>query len=118
MQARLFLDEDSMSKAMAHNLRLRGIDVTTVAEVGRTGLTDLEQIEYATSEGRIICTGNVGDFFQLHTDFLTNDKEHSGIIIIQRQGLSIGEQLRRLLRLIKSKDVDSMRNNLEFLSNW
>lgn len=118
MQVRLFLDEDSMSKALAHNLRLRGIDITTVAEVGRTGLSDLEQIEFATFEGRAICTGNVGDFFQLHTDYLSNGKEHSGIIIIQRQGLSIGEQLRRLLRLIKSKSAESMQNNIEFLSNW
>ncbi len=49
MQIPLYLDEDSMSKALAHNLRLRGIDVTTVAEEGRQGLSDLEQLEFATS---------------------------------------------------------------------
>ena len=118
MQIRLYLDEDSMSKALAHNLRLRGIDVTTVAEEGRQGLSDLEQLEFATSEGRVICTGNVGDFLQLHTEFLSSGKPHAGIIIIPRQGYSVGEQIRRLLRLIKSKSAESMRNNIEFLGNW
>lgn len=118
MQIRLYLDEDSMSKALAHNLRLRGIDVTTVAEEGRQGLSDLEQLEFATSQGRVICTGNVGDFLQLHTEFLSSSKTHAGIIIIPRQGYSIGEQIRRLLRLIKSKSAEVMWNNIEFLGNW
>lgn len=118
MQIRLFLDEDSMSKALAHNLRLRSIDVTTVAEEGREGLSDPEQLEFAASQGRVICTGNVGDFFQLHTAYLTNGLNHAGIIIIQQQGFSIGEQIRRLLRLIKSKSAESMQDNIEFLGNW
>lgn len=58
-----------MSKALAHNLRLRSIDVTTVGEEGREGLSDLEQLEFATSQGRVICTGNVGNFLQLHTEY-------------------------------------------------
>lgn len=118
MQLRLYLDEDSMSKALAHNLRLRSIDVTTVAKEGRESLSDLEQLEFATSEGRVICTGNVGDFLQLHTEFLRSGKTHTGIIIIPRQGYSIGEQLRRLLRLIKSRSAESMQNQIEFLGNW
>lgn len=118
MQIRLYLDEDSRSKALAHNLRLRGIDITTVAEERRQGLSDLEQLEFATSEGRVICTGNVGDFLQLHTEFLSSGKAHTGIIIIPRQVFSIGEQIRRLLRLIKTKSAESMWDNMEFLGNW
>ena len=118
MQIRLYLDEDSMSKALAHNLRLRSIDVTTVGEEGREGLSDLDQLEFATSQGRVICTGNVGDFLQLHTEYLSSGKTHAGIIILLRQGYSIGEQIRRLLRLIKSKSAESMQDNIEFLGNW
>lgn len=107
-----------MSKALAHDLRLRGIDVTTVAEAERQGLSDLEQLEFATSQGSAICTGNVEDFLQLHAEFLSSGKAHARIIIIPRQGYSVGEQIRRLTRLIKSKSAESIWSNIEFLGNW
>jgi uncharacterized protein with PIN domain len=85
MQIRLCLDEDSMSRALAHNLRLRGIDVTTVAEEGRDGLTDAEQLEFAASQGRVIYTCNVGDFFQLHTEYLAQGKAHASAAFQHRR---------------------------------
>ncbi|MDP3028778.1 MAG: DUF5615 family PIN-like protein [Deltaproteobacteria bacterium] len=51
---RLFIDED-VPEAVALALRLRGYDVITATEAGRKGLTDVEQLEYATSQGRITC---------------------------------------------------------------
>lgn len=118
MQLRLFLDEDVMSRALTHNLRARGVAVTSVIEEGRVGKPDDEQLDFATSQNRAICTGNLGDFLQLHTAYLTNEKPHAGIIVIPRQGLSIGEQVRRLLKLIKSRSAETMQNNIEFLSHW
>ncbi|HYE72538.1 MAG TPA: DUF5615 family PIN-like protein [Blastocatellia bacterium] len=85
MQIRLYLDEDAMSRALAHNLRLRGIDVTTVAEEGRAGLTDPEQLEFAATQGRTIYTANISDFYQLHTEYLSQDKQHAGIIFLPQQ---------------------------------
>ena len=32
--------------------------------------------------------------------------------------LSVGEQMRRLLRLIAARTAEDMRNRIEFLSNW
>src|SRR5437016_3144509 len=118
MQIRLCLDEDSSSRALAHNLRLRGMDVTTVPEEGRTGQPDDEQLEFATAQGRTLYSCNRGDFQQLHTEYLARGKDHAGIILAPQQRYSIGEQVRRLLRLIKAKSAEDMRNNLEFLSKW
>ncbi|MEW6284091.1 MAG: DUF5615 family PIN-like protein, partial [Candidatus Eremiobacterota bacterium] len=54
---------------LAKVLRQRGIDIIHVLEVGRTGRTDLEQLEFAVSEERAILTHNVRDFILLHRKF-------------------------------------------------
>lgn len=118
MQVRLYLDEDTPSRALAHNLCQRGIDVSTVIEEGRQGLSDREQLEFATAQGRTIYSCNMGDFQQLHTEYMTQGKNHAGIILVSQQRYSIGEQVRRLLRLIKARSAEKMRNDLEFLSKW
>ena len=51
---KLYLDED-VHEDIAMALRLRGYDVKTTKEAGNKGLSDIEQIKYATSE--IICYG-------------------------------------------------------------
>ncbi len=43
---------------------------------------------------------------------------HSGIILAQQKRYSIGEQIRRLVRLIGSLTAEAMRNREEFLSGW
>lgn len=118
MPVRLYFDEDAMARAVAHNLRLRGVDVTIAVDEGRTGLPDNEQLDYATAQGRVICTCNLRDFIPLHASYVTQGKAHSGIILIHQQRFSIGEQVLRLSRLIETKSAAEMQNNMEFLSNW
>jgi hypothetical protein len=118
MQIRLFIDEDAMSRAVAHNLRMRGIDVTTVGEESREGLDDTVQLDFAASQDRVLYTFNVRDFYRLHTEYLTQGRGHAGIILAAQQRYSIGEQVRRLLRLIRTKSAEEMKNSIEFLSNW
>jgi hypothetical protein len=57
----------------------------------------------------------VGDFCRLHDEFLSQGKEHTGIIVIPRQRYSIGEKIRRIGQLIDSRTADEMRNQLEYL---
>jgi hypothetical protein len=52
MQIRLYFDEDASARAVAHNLGVRGVDITTTQEEDRRGFSDHEQLEYATEEGR------------------------------------------------------------------
>ena len=114
----LYLDEDTIKKGLVQALRNAAIDVTTTAEKNRLGFPDKEQLIYATNQGRVIYTFNVKDFCRLHSIFLTENRNHAGIIIGHQQRYPIGQQLRGILRLIATKSAEEMINKLEFLGNY
>ncbi len=118
MRIKLFLDEDSQSSSLISALRLHDVDVLTVNETNRNGLTDESQLDFASAENRVIYTYNVGDFFQLHTEYLTNGKTHNGFIIGEQDRYNIGEQMRRLLRIIEFVSPDETENQIFFISNF
>jgi len=118
MDIRLYMDEDSMDQALVRALRARGVDVTTALDAGMIERDDVEHLSFATDQQRVLYTFNVSDFYRLHTDYLTRNKNHTGIIVAQQQRYSVGEQMRRLLRLITTKSAHDMVNNIEFLSAW
>ncbi|NER23810.1 MAG: hypothetical protein F6J96_24530 [Symploca sp. SIO1C2] len=111
----LYLDEDSMDQALVAALRARGVDVITATEAGMLGYSDSEQLDYATRQGRVLYTFNRGYFYRLHTQYLTEGKVHSGIILAPQQRYSIGEQLRQILELVSVKTIEQMKNNVEFI---
>jgi hypothetical protein len=115
MNIRLYIDEDAMSRALVQGLRARGVDVTTVLDEDMVGKDDESQLAYATEQGRVIYTFNVGDFFHLHTEYATQGKEHTGIIVVHRLHYSVGEQIRQLADLINTKTAEEMMNRLIFL---
>lgn len=109
---RLYLDED-VHKRAASALRLRNFDVVSAHEVGSWGLTDEEQLTSSAAEGRALFTFNTPDYVQLHLDWLQKGKEHYGIIVSDQ--LSIGETVRRLLKLLSQVNADEMRNQMRWL---
>lgn len=111
----LYLDEDSMDRALVAALRARGVDVITAIEAEMLGRSDSEQLDYATRQGRVLYTFNRGDFYRLHAQYLTEGKSHGGIILAPQQRYSIGEQLRQILELVSTKTVEQMENNVEFI---
>ena len=118
MQIRLYLDEDAMDNDLVRALRLRGLDVITALDVGLIGATDLDHLELAIESGRVLYSFNVSDFMNLHTQFLATGRNHAGIIFGQQQRYSVGEQMRRMVRLVQMRSAESMRNTVEFLSAW
>jgi hypothetical protein len=88
MQIRLYVDEDAMACALVGGLRARGIDVTTVLDAGMSEQNDITQLEYATQHGRVLYTFNVGHFCHLHTQYVSQGKNHAGIIVVFRQRYS------------------------------
>jgi hypothetical protein len=115
MQIRLYIDEDAMARSFVQGLRAHGVDVTTVIDEGMSERDDREQLEHATEERRVIYTFNVGHFCKLHKDYLAQGKSHAGIVVVYRQRYSVGEQIRRLLKLMTTKSADDMRDMLSFL---
>ena len=61
---------------------------------------------------------NVRDYCRLHAEFLAKSRSHSGIILAKQQQYSVGEQMRRLLKLIATVQPQEMASRLEFLSRW
>jgi hypothetical protein len=112
MRVKLFLDED-VHLVLGLALRKRGQDVVHAGEISRRGLNDLNQLIRAASEGRCLVTFNVGDFVQLHNEWLGAGKTHAGIIVSKQ--LPVGETLRRLLVFLQNKDAETMRSELRFL---
>lgn len=114
---RLFIDEDSMDQRFVRALKARKVDVITVGELGTTSFTDQDQLILSTQQQRVLYTFNVGDFCQLHSFYMTQGQTHTGIII-SSQEYSVGEQMRRVLKLMATKSAVAMVNQLVFLSAY
>ena len=107
-----------MDTDLVSALRYRGVSVTTPAERGLSGVTDEEQLRFAAGQELVLYSFNVSDFYALHARWLSTRRHHAGMILARQQRLSLGEQLRRILRLRAAKSADEMRDCVESLSNW
>lgn len=118
MQARLYIDEDAMDDDLVQALRLRGADVQTALDAGLIGRPDEEYLAHAAEEGRVLYTFNVGDFMRLHGEYVSAGRAHAGIPFGDQQRFGVGEQMRRLLRIIALRSAEELRGGYEFLSAW
>lgn len=116
MTIRLYFDEDSMDHKLVRALRARGMDAKTALDENMIDRADEEHLDFATKQGRVLYSFNRGDFYALHTRFLSEGKPHAGIILANQQHYSVGEQMRRILRLSAAKSPEDMQNWIEFLS--
>ena len=118
MTIRFYFDEDTMDADLVHALRIRGVDVTTALEQKMVRRDDIEHLELATVQRRALYSFNVGDFQRLHTEYLTQGKHHSGVILAQQQRYSVGEQMRRLLKIIARVSAEEIEDRIVFLGAW
>jgi predicted nuclease of predicted toxin-antitoxin system len=78
---KLYLDED-LSPHVAELLRDHGFDAVSAHEAGHAGRLDLEQLRFATREGRCLVTRNVADFVEIVRDLVNRQEPHAGIILV------------------------------------
>jgi hypothetical protein len=114
----LYMDEDSMDQALVRAVRARGLDVLTAREAGMVGRPDADQLAFATRLGRVICTFNVKDFWSLHGEMLSAGESHAGFILVAQQRYSVGDVMRRLLRVTAALSAADTVDRAEFLSAW
>lgn len=107
-----------MDSDLVRALRARGIDVLTASEAGMIGRSDEGHLKWAADQGRVLYTFNIGDFYRIHREYLAQGQSHAGIILARQQRYSVGEQTRRLLKLIATRSADEMKNQVEFLNAW
>ena len=97
---RLLLDED-MSQRVAEGLRARGIDAVSVHEIGRGNrrVSDEEQLDYASEQGRAFVTYNRGDLQALDAQWRRQGRQHAGILWCHERTIprrAIGDLIRAL----------------------
>jgi predicted nuclease of predicted toxin-antitoxin system len=74
-----FYQDTHIAKAVALQLRDRGIDIVRCEEVGMAMASDEQHLEYAMREGRVVIT-NDDDFLALDKAWRLQNKRHSGIM--------------------------------------
>jgi len=101
--------DENVDHAIAHGLRLRGLDVTTATDANLIAASDPQHIAFALAENRIIFTQDQ-DFLRHHS---TGD-EHAGIVYSQQGISSIGQIVRYLHFLSDCLEPEEMRGLVEF----
>ena len=107
-QIKFYLDEHIHS-AVAEGLRRRRVNVLTVQEAGKSGLSDCDQLAFALSEGRVMVT--------MDSDFLTLAMEgvsHAGIGYANPRR-SVGELISALMLVFGVLTPAELANHVEYL---
>jgi predicted nuclease of predicted toxin-antitoxin system len=117
MDIRLYLDEDSMDQRLVRALRARGMDVETALDADMVAQPDEEHLKYAAQADRVLHTFNVSDFYDLHTQFSEAGRTHTGLVLGSQQRYTVGEQMRRLLRLKAERTASDMKSRVVFLAS-
>lgn len=100
-----------MARAVVNGLR----DATTVLDAGLEGQGDETQLEYPHRQGRTFYTFNVKHFCHLHTEILQRGGSPAGIVVVPRQRLTIGEQVRGLAKITAELSAEQITDRLLFL---
>jgi len=105
-----FYCDQHISSGVALGLQQHGIDVLTAQAAGRCGLSDSDQLHFATLEERVIIT--------FDRDYLVLDAsgvQHAGIAWCGSTKYSIGQLINSLLLVHGILTRDEMRNHVEYL---
>lgn len=89
---RLYLDEDSMDQRLVRALRTRGMDVETALDAEMVAQPDEEHLRYAAASGRVLHTFNVDDFYELHSQFMDEKRDHAGLVLATQQRYTVGNE--------------------------
>lgn len=98
-----FLLDEMLPPRLADELRLRGIDTLAVVDdPGLSGAPDPDILEHATDQGRVLVTENIRDFARLHSQWLAQNRSHSGILFVSSKTYPYNRgRFSRLLKAIE-----------------
>ena len=118
MKITLYFDEDAQDSDLIQALDLRGVDVIGAWGAGMRERIDEDHLLWAAAQKRTLYSFNVRDYCRLHAEFVVQSRSHAGIIVARQQHYSVGEQMRRLLKIIATRLAEEMTNKIEFLGDW
>jgi predicted nuclease of predicted toxin-antitoxin system len=105
-----FYFDQHIPAAVDQGLRQRGIDVLTAVDAARCGLPDVDQLQYATNDDRVMVTFD-RDYLALAASGL----QHAGIAWCPATKYSVGQLIHALLLVHGVLERDEMRNHIEYL---
>jgi hypothetical protein len=96
----VYFDEHVQAE-LAAMLVGRGFDVLTARDVGRSnrGLSDEDQLAYATAESRVLVTYDLRDYFRIAREWEASGRSHAGIVVSSQRPPE--EQVPRFLKLFE-----------------
>jgi hypothetical protein len=108
-EVRYYLDEN-LETEIAVQLKKRGIDAIHIRDLGLRGDTDEAHLERALTLKRILCTYD-RDFLRL----AKTGVQHAGIVIGERQRMTIGLWVKALTDLHANASAEKMENLVQFI---
>jgi predicted nuclease of predicted toxin-antitoxin system len=119
VRPRLYLDEDVVPD-LARMLRADGHDAVSTHESGGLEITDPEQLEHATNDGRTLLTYNYHDFLRINEEWFLAGKSHAGIVISYRQysRAELGILFRTVVALLESLTAEELRDSVAVLDQF
>lgn len=100
--------------AISNGLSQRGIDVVTAFEDGCAQLADEDLLVRVTELGRILFTQD-DDFPSIAQDWLTAEREFSGIVYSHQLSITVGKAIADLELIAHVMTPEEMRNRLVFI---
>lgn len=119
MTPRLYLDEDVVTE-LARMLRSHRHDAISAHESGGLQLTDPEQLERASHDGRTLLTYNYHDFLRINEEWFIAGRPHAGIVISYRQYArsESGTPFRAVVALLESLTAEDLRDSVAVLDQF
>jgi hypothetical protein len=110
---RIYTNE-SVNIAIAEGLKRRGVDAFSARHAGKLGLTDEEQLIFASEKKTSIFTHDI-DFLRIAAKWINDGRTHHRIIYSHQKDYAIGECIRRIKVLATVLTSEDMINHIEFL---
>jgi len=105
----VFYTNESVSVTVSEGLKRRGVKAISARDAGNLGLSDEEQLAYASKNNLIIVTHD-DDFLSMAMEC-----EHSGIAYVHQEKYKVGDLIRILKLLWETTQSENMMSHVEFL---
>ena len=111
-----FLADENFNNAILRGLylRLSDIDIVRVQDVGLSGATDPEVLEWAAQEGRILLTFDVATIPAFASERIAAGLPMPGVCEVTRS-VSIGRVIENLLLIAECSEADEWENQVRYL---
>ncbi len=110
---KLYLNEN-LSWRIAKALREYGYDVISSHEADMNEEDDRKQFDFAVAQKRAVVTNNFRDFVNLHKDYMTEGKQHYGIIFTAKYPIAV--MIRKLRKFVGMMTSIKLMNQIRWLN--